>query len=69
MALVLVCVASVTTDATWQLPTDDYEALFALIHTQWLSDVANCEGKGPTQYGLCRELAFETFITGARHLK
>ena len=66
MALVLVCVASVTLAA---IPTDDNEARFALIHKQYLSDVANCDGLGPTQYPLCRELAFETFIAEARLIK
>jgi len=66
MALVLVVVIV----ATWRpRPTDDYEAQFEQVHKQYLTDVANCLGRGVTQYRLCRELAFETFITGARHLK
>ena len=69
MALVLVCVVSVTIDTTWRPPIDEKKAQFALIHKQWIIDDANCDGRGPTQYKLCRELAWETFIAESRLIK
>ena len=72
MALVLV--AALVAGAQ---PSYRWDERFAQIHSEYLKDEVECREllaiysweRGYTQYRLCRELAFETFIAKGRQIK